>query len=93
MNLIPLWRLDGGQAMAAIDRPGRIAIALASLLLAAYFSQPLLLLVAGGAIFRAFAKEPAAEISPGYGLTAYFIILLAVLGYLATLTPLGAPPR
>ena len=93
MNLIPLWRLDGGQAMAAIDRPGRIAIALASLLLAAYFSQPLLLLVAGGAIFRAFANEPSAEISPGYGLTAYFIILLAILGYLATLTPLGAPPR
>lgn len=93
MNLIPLWRLDGGQAIAAIDRAGRIGIALASLLFAAYFSQPLLLLVAGGAIFRAFAKEPSSEVSPGYGLTAYFIILLAVLGYLATLTPLGAPKR
>ena len=40
LNLIPVWRLDGGQAIAAITRTGRICIALASLVFAAYFSQP-----------------------------------------------------
>lgn len=93
MNLIPVWRLDGAQAIAAVTRTGRICIALASLVLAAYLSQPLVLLVAGGAAYRAFGKEPPAETSPGYGVTAYFIALLAILTYLSTLAPLGAPPR
>lgn len=93
LNLIPVWRLDGGQAIEAITRTGRISIALASLVFAAYFSQPLVLLVAGGAAYRAFGKEPPAGTSPGHGVTAYFIVLVAVLTYLSTLTPLGAPPR
>jgi Zn-dependent protease len=42
MNLIPVWSLDGGQAMVAINRPGRIGIAIAAVLFAAFFSQPLL---------------------------------------------------
>ena len=93
MNLIPVWRLDGGQAITAIDRNGRIAIAVASVLLAAYFSQPLVLLVAGGAMFRAFGNEPSKEASRGYGLASYFILLVAALTCLSTLAPLGAPPR
>jgi len=92
MNLIPVWRLDGGQAAGAINQGGRIGIAVAAVVLAAYLSQPLLLLVAGGAAYRAFAKEPAVEM-PHHGLTAYFVGLLAVLGYLCTLAPLGAPAR
>lgn len=93
MNLIPVWRLDGAQAILAIDRVGRIAIALASVLLAAYFSQPLVLLVAGGAMFRAFGKDVPTEASRRFGVTTYFIALVAVLTYLCTLAPLGAAPR
>ena len=93
MNLIPVWRLDGGQAIVAINRAGRIAIALASVLLAAYLSQPLLLLLAGGAVFRAFSNEPAAETVRSYALTLYFVALIAVLAYLSALAPLGAAPR
>jgi Zn-dependent protease len=93
MNLIPVWRLDGAQAIAAVTRTGRICIALAAVLLAAYLSQPLVLLVAAGAAYRAFAKEPATETSPGHGVTTYFIVLLVILTYLSTLAPLGAPPR
>ncbi|HEX3849130.1 MAG TPA: site-2 protease family protein [Steroidobacteraceae bacterium] len=93
MNLIPLWTLDGGQAMAAINRAGRIGIAIAGILFAAYFSQPLLLLVVGGAVYRAFDKTLAPDMPPSYGVTAYFVTLLAVLGFLASLAPLGAPPR
>jgi Zn-dependent protease len=93
MNLIPIWRLDGAQAIAAVTRTGRICIALAAVVLAAYLSQPLVLLVAAGAAYRAFAREPAVETSPGHGVTAYFIVLLVILTYLSTLAPLGAPPR
>lgn len=93
MNLIPVWTLDGGQAMAAINRPGRIGIAIAAVSFAAFFSQPLLLLVAGGAVYRAFEKTLAADMPAEYGVTAYFIILVAALGYLSALAPLGAPAR
>jgi Zn-dependent protease len=93
MNLIPIWSLDGGQAMVAINRAGRIGIAIAAVMFAAFFSQPLLLLVAGGAVYRAFDKTLAADAPPRYGVTAYFVILLCVLGYLCTLAPLGAHTR
>jgi Zn-dependent protease len=91
MNLIPVWTLDGSQAMAAINRAGRIGIAIAALLFAAFFSQPMLLLVAGGAAYRAFEKTLTADMPARYGVTAYFITLVAALGYLASLAALGAP--
>ncbi len=90
MNLIPVWSLDGGQAMVAINRAGRIGIAIAAVLFAAFFSQPLLLLVVAGAVYRAFDKTLAPDMPPSYAVTAYFIALLAALAYLATLAPLGA---
>ena len=93
MNLIPVWTLDGAQAMAAINRAGRIGIAIAGVLFAAFFSQPLLLLVVGGAVYRAFDKTLAPDMPPSYGVTAYFVTLLAALGYIASLAPLGAPLR
>jgi Zn-dependent protease len=89
MNLIPVWRLDGGQAIAVTGRAGCIGIALAALVFAAYFSQPLLLLVAGGALYRAFGNDLSAAASPNYGVTAYFIVLLAALSYLSALAPIG----
>ena len=91
MNLIPVWTLDGSQAMVAINRAGRIGIAIAGVLFAAFFSQPLLLLVVGGAVYRAFDKTLAPDMAPNYGVTAYFVSLLAALGYLASLAPLGVP--
>jgi Zn-dependent protease len=89
MNLIPVWRLDGGQAIAVTGRAGCIGIALAALVFAAFFSQPLLLLVAGGAVYRAFGDDLAVATPPGRAVTAYFIILLAALGYLAALAAVG----
>ena len=90
MNLIPLWTLDGGQAMVAINRAGRIGIAIAGVLFAAFFSQPLLLLVVGGAVYRTFDKTLPPDLPPSYGVTAYFVVLLAALAYLSSLAPLGA---
>lgn len=93
MNLIPVWTLDGGQAMVAINRAGRIGIALAGVLFAAYFSQPLILLVVAGAVYRAFDKTLAPDMAPSYAVTAYFVTLLAALAYLSSLAPLGVPAR
>jgi Zn-dependent protease len=93
MNLIPVWTLDGSQAMVAINRAGRIGIAIAAVLFAAFFSQPLLLLIAAGAVYRAFEKTLTADMPAHYGVIAYFITLVAALGYLSSLAPLGVPTR
>jgi hypothetical protein len=77
--------------MSAIDRPGRIAIAVAAIVFAAFLGQPLPLLVAAGAAYRAFDKD-LPDIPPDYRMTGYFIILVGVLGYFATLASLGAAP-
>ena len=42
---------------------------IAGVLFAAFFSQPLLLLVVGGAVYRAFEKTPAPDMPPSYGVT------------------------
>ncbi|HEY2677355.1 MAG TPA: site-2 protease family protein [Steroidobacteraceae bacterium] len=91
LNLIPVWVLDGGGAVAALDKTERIILAVAAVLLAALFSQPLLLLVAAGAAYRVFTKDiPAA---PSHGVTLYYLLVLAALGYLMTLAPMIAPGR
>jgi Zn-dependent protease len=85
LNLIPIWVLDGGQAIAALDKTERIILSAAAVLLAAYFAQPLFLLVAAGAGYRVFTKDmPAA---PSRAATAYYLMLLAALGFLIKLAP------
>lgn len=90
LNLIPVFSLDGAQAMVSINRAGRIGIAIAAVLFAAYFSQPILLFVALGAAYRAFEKIPS-DMPPKYGVTAYFVFLVAFLGFLAGQMERGAP--
>ena len=89
LNLIPIWVLDGSQAIIALNRNERIVLSAAAVLMAAYFSQPLFLLVAAGAAYRLFTKDiPQA---PSHAATAYYLIVLAALGYLIALAPLPAP--
>jgi Zn-dependent protease len=86
LNLIPIWVLDGSQAIIALNKTERIVLSGTAVLLAAYFSQPLFLLVAAGAAYRIFTKDiPEA---PSHGATVYYLILLAALGFLITLAPL-----
>ena len=91
LNLIPVWVLDGGQAIAALDKTERIILSAAAVLFAAWFSQPVFLLVAAGAGYRVFSKDIPAE--PSHAATAYYLAVLAALGYLSTLAPLAAPGR
>jgi Zn-dependent protease len=85
LNLIPVWVLDGGQTIAALDKNERIALAIAAVLLAALFGQPLFLLVAAGAAYRIFTKDVPA--SPSYGVAVYYLLLLVGLGFLMQLAP------
>jgi Zn-dependent protease len=88
LNLIPIWVLDGSQAIIALNRNQRIVLSAAAVLMAAYFSQPLFLLVAAGAAYRLFTKDiPQA---PSHAATAYYLIVLIALGYLIALAPLPA---
>ena len=88
LNLIPIWVLDGSQAIVALNRNERIVLSAAAVLMAAYFSQPLFLLVAAGAAYRLFTKDiPQA---PSHAATAYYLIVLTALGYLIALAPLPA---
>jgi Zn-dependent protease len=85
LNLIPVWVLDGGQAIAALDKAERIALSAGALLFAALFGQPTFLLVAGGAAYRVFTKDLPA--TPSRGATVYYLMVLAALGYVIKLAP------
>src|SRR6202142_36935 len=85
LNLIPVWVLDGGQAIAALDKTERLILSAAAVLFAALFAQPAFLLVAIGAGFRAFTKDiPPAPSPPA---TVYYLMVLAALGCLIKLAP------
>jgi Zn-dependent protease len=88
LNLIPIWVLDGGQAVLVLDKTERIILSAAAVLLAALFGQPLLLLVAAGAAYRVFSKDIPA--TPNHEVTVYYLGVLAALGYLMQLAPLPA---
>jgi Zn-dependent protease len=85
LNLIPVWVLDGGQTIAALDKNERIALAAGAVLLAALFGQPLFLLVAAGAAYRVFTKDLPSI--PSYGVAVYYLLLLLGLGFLMQLAP------
>jgi Zn-dependent protease len=89
LNLIPVWVLDGGQAIAALNKAERITLAAMAVLFAAFFSQPIFLLVAGGAAYRVFGKDIPTEPSPG--LAVYYLGVLAGLGFFAQLAPVTFP--
>jgi Zn-dependent protease len=89
LNLIPVWVLDGSRAIAALDKTERIVLCAAAIGFAAYFAQPLFLLVAAGAAYRVFTKDVPALHSRAA--TAYYIGVLLALGYLMRLAPPPSP--
>jgi Zn-dependent protease len=85
LNLIPIWVLDGGQAIAALNQTERIILLTASLLFAIFFRQEYFLLVAGGAGYRLFTKDAPEE--PSHAATAYYLAVLAALGFVLKIAP------
>ena len=91
LNLIPIWVLDGGQAIAALNKTERIVLSAAAVLFAALFGQPAFLLEAGGAGYRVFSKDIPEE--PSHTAMAYYLLVLAALGYIIKLAPMLPPGR
>jgi len=85
LNLIPVWVLDGGQTIKALNKTDRIVLACAAVLLSAGLGQPALLLVAAGAAYQAFAKNIPSE--PNRAVMVYYLLVLAALGFLVGLAP------
>ena len=89
-NLIPIWQLDGGRGFRALSRLDRW-IAVAAILLAwAVTSQGFLLLLAGGAVFRAIGKDAPAD--HDWPALATYIALIAALAPLSMI-PVATGPR
>lgn len=78
LNLIPIWILDGGQAVAALGKSDRIWLLTAGLAFWLLFSEGVFFLVAAGAAYRLFTKDVPAQSSRVS--LAYYV---AVLGFLA----------
>lgn len=86
LNLIPVWVLDGGQAVLALNKTERVVLMAACGVLGLALGQRLFLLVGLGAGYQAFfARDLPAH--PSRGMTVYFIAVLIALGVIIRLVP------
>ena len=85
LNLIPVWVLDGGQAVHALDKMERIVLLCGCLIFWFAMDQPLFLLVAVGAGYQAFFVKPPT--SGSRFATGYFLVVLGALGLMLYLLP------
>lgn len=85
LNLIPVWVLDGGQAVLALNKNERLVLLTACVALWLFLGQSVFFLVAGGAVYRLFTKDTPTQPSPVT--TAYFVGVLASLGLVMWMMP------
>jgi Zn-dependent protease len=85
LNLIPVWILDGGQAILALNKIERGFLLVAAVAMAAVFQQLTFLLVAAGLLWRLFTKDTPAQGSRG--MTAYYAAVMAALGIVMWIMP------
>jgi Zn-dependent protease len=82
-NLIPVWQLDGGRGFRALSRIERWIILAVMLLVWWLTSQGLLVLLALGAVYRAFGKDAPTEGDPAT--LGTFVALLGALAWLSVI--------
>ena len=85
LNLIPIWILDGGQAIAALGQTDRVWLLTSTLAMAALFGELGFLLVAAGVAWRIFTKDMPAQSSKRS--LAYYVCVLAFFGLVLRLLP------
>jgi Zn-dependent protease len=78
-NLIPVWQLDGSRGFASLTRNQRILVLVAAAALWLATSQPMLILIALVAVFRAFSKDAAPE-PDNTGLMQFLSLLAGLTG-------------
>lgn len=86
LNLIPVWVLDGGQAVLALSKMERIVLLTACLALWLVLGENMFFLVALGAGYQVFfaGHFPA---QPSRTTTIYFLAVLTALGVIIRLMP------
>ena len=90
LNLIPVWVLDGGQAAKALGRTERLVLLGACIAFWLLLGQGMFALVALGFGYQAFfAGELPAY--PSWKTMAYFLWVLAALGFLIRMLPVSGP--
>ncbi|MGB5155096.1 MAG: site-2 protease family protein [Candidatus Sulfotelmatobacter sp.] len=86
LNLIPVWVLDGGQAVLALSKAERLVLMAACGVLGLALGQWLFLLVGMGAGYKAsFATD--FPVHPSRATTVYFVAVLIALGVIIRLMP------
>jgi Zn-dependent protease len=92
LNLIPVWVLDGGQAVQVLNKAERIVLLTTCVALSFVLGESVFFLVAAGAAWRLFTKDIPEQ--PSRAITAYFVGVLASLGVIMWIMPgqgFGAP--
>ncbi len=86
LNLVPLWILDGGQAVLALSKLERAVLLAACLGLWLVLGENMFFLVALGAAYQVFfAKDLPPHSSRG--ITVYYIAVLTALGVIIRMMP------
>lgn len=91
INLIPIFILDGGQAVFALSKVERALLLAASVGLAVWLQQLSLLLVAGGMLWRLFTRDEPPQGSAKT--TVYYAAVLAALAFVMRIMPNANFPR
>jgi Zn-dependent protease len=86
LNLIPVWVLDGGQAVLALNKMERIVLLTACLALWLLLGENLFFLVALGAGYQAFFAG-GVPTAPSRATTIYYIAVLTALGIVLRILP------
>jgi Zn-dependent protease len=86
LNLIPIWILDGGQAVLALSKMERILLLTACLALWLVLSESMFFLVALGAGYQVFLAGDLPP-HPSRATTIYYIAVLTALGVIIHLMP------
>jgi Zn-dependent protease len=77
LNLIPVWILDGGQAISAMNKAERISLVTIGVALSLLLSEGIFFLVAAGACYRLFTHD--FPVQPSRRVTTYYLGLLVLL--------------
>ena len=90
LNLIPVWILDGGQAIFAMDKAERISLLTVSMALSLVVSEGIFFMVGAGACYRLFTHDFPTQ--PSRKVTSYYLFVLALLALVLWKLP-AAPMR
>jgi len=86
LNLIPLWILDGGQAVLALSKMDRAILLAACLALWLVLGENMFFLVALGAAYQVFFAGDLPP-HPSRAVTAYYVAVLTALGVIIRMMP------